>query len=97
MTAGPEKKTKDAIRALLKEIGAWYYMPVPMGYGKQAVDFIGVHRGRGFLIEAKRADGQSKGPTKRQSDTLEEAAMAGALVCVEDRLDCLNVRRMLGI
>lgn len=96
MTAGPEKKTKDAIRALLKEIGAWYYMPVPVGYGRSTVDFIGIYRGRGFVVEAKRADGKGV-VTPAQSREIEDVRAAGGWACIEDRLDCLNVRRMLGI
>lgn len=96
MTAGPEKKTKDAIRALLKEIGAWYYMPVPVGYGRSTVDFIGIHNGLGFGIEAKRPDGLGH-VSPQQKRELEAIQAAGGRICVEDRLDCLNVRRMLGI
>lgn len=96
MTAGPEKKTKDAIRALLKEIGAWYYMPVPVGYGRSTVDFLVCYKGRFYGIEAKRADGKGV-VTPAQEREIGEIVAHGGWACVEDTLECMNVRRMLGI
>ena len=96
MTAGPEKKTKDAIRALLKEIGAWYYMPVPVGYGRSTVDFLVCYKGRFYGIEAKRADGKGV-VTPAQTREIEDVRAAGGWACVEDTLECVNVRRMLGV
>lgn len=96
MTAGPEKKTKDAIRTLLKEIGAWYHMPVPVGYGTTALDFYGCYQGRFFSIEAKRADGKGV-VSPMQKRIIADIHEAGGLACVEDTLECVNVRRMLGV
>jgi hypothetical protein len=96
MTAGPEKKTKDAIRALLKEIGAWYYMPVPVGYGTTALDFYVCYKGRFYGIEAKRADGKGVVSAMQKSIMNEIVAHEGAC-CVEDTLDCRNVKKMLGL
>lgn len=97
MTHGPEKKVKDAIRALLNSIGAYYYMPVPVGFGRQGIDFFVCYQGKFYGIEAKRADGLSKGPTKRQETCMREIAEAGGGVCIEDTIECTNVRRMMGI
>lgn len=54
MAATPESKCKKRIRALLDQHQAYYIMPVTGGYGRSGVlDFCGVHRGQGFVIEAK--------------------------------------------
>ena len=50
----PEGEVKKQVKEFLDEIGAWYYMPVPMGYGRTGIkDFLGIRNGRGFGIETK--------------------------------------------
>ena len=71
-----EGKLKDKVRKLLDEAGAWYWMPVPSGYGRSTLDFIGCYRGRFFAIETKAPGGQ---PTQRQSIVIEELRGAGAM------------------
>lgn len=61
--------------------GIWYFMPVPYGYGKQALDFIGFFFGRGFAIEAKAP---GKAPTPRQDNTIEYIRASRARVFVID-------------
>lgn len=56
----PEGQVKEAVKAYLKSLGkdCWYYMPVPMGYGKRGVpDFIICYRGFFLAAETKRAKG----------------------------------------
>jgi hypothetical protein len=96
MTHGPEKKVKDAIRALLNSVGAYYYMPVPVGFGRQTLDFLVCWRGAFYGIEAKRADGRGR-VTPRQETCMREIAEAGGGACIEDTIECINVRRMMGI
>ncbi len=65
MSAGPESKVKDDIKAILKEAGAWYFMPLNKGYGRNGIpDFICCYRGYFLSIEAK-AEGQE--PTAWQA------------------------------
>ena len=90
----PEARVKDAIKKYLRGIGAWVYMPVPMGYGGSSVDFFICFEGRFYAIEAKAEVGGKV--TKRQEDTLRDVALAGGGTCVENRTDCYNVKRMLG-
>lgn len=92
----PEGKVKERIKALLKSIGAWYYMPVPTGFAGASVDFFVCWRGQFYAIEAKRADGRGT-VSARQKDTLRAVAEAGGGTCVEDTLECTNVRRMMGL
>lgn len=52
----PEGKIKDEVKKILKEAGdsCWYYMPVPMGYGRRGIpDIIGNYKGYFFVIETK--------------------------------------------
>lgn len=90
----PEARVKNAIKVYLKGIGAWFYMPVPMGFGGASIDFFVCFEGRFYGIEAKAEIGGKT--TKRQEDTLNDIAEAGGGVCVENRTDCYNVKRMLG-
>lgn len=56
----PEGKVKKEIKTYLDSIGAYYFMPVPMGYGKRTVDFLVCWRGAFIAIEAKRRKGRAK-------------------------------------
>ncbi len=89
----PEKKIKDAVRAYLKEIGAYYFMPVQMGYGASTIDFLVCHKGRFYGIETKRA-GVDKG-TPRQECIMREIAEAGGGVCLENATGLEKVRELI--
>jgi len=53
MTKGPESKLKDHVKAYLDERGAYYFMPVQMGFGAATVDFLCCVQGRFVAIETK--------------------------------------------
>lgn len=54
----PEGKVKKKVAEMLKEAGAWYFMPVIGPYGTSGIpDFIGCHAGRFFGIETKAGKG----------------------------------------
>ena len=38
-----ERHVKEALKKYLKEIGAYYFMPVQTGYGAATVDFLVCH------------------------------------------------------
>lgn len=73
----PEGRVKAAIKVVLKRVGMYYHMPVQNGMGAPSLDFVGCLRGRFIAIEAK-APGEK--PTKRQTQTRNEMAAAGAVV-----------------
>lgn len=80
----PEGKVKQKIDALLKLYGAYYLKPVQNGMGAAALDYHGVHRGYGFVIEAK-APGEHM--TDRQVRTALAARAGGAAVFCVDSTD----------
>jgi hypothetical protein len=82
----PEAKVKAGIRAVLRrhEPHVYDYMPVPGGYGRSALDYIGCCCGMFFAIEAKR---RGKVPTPRQETTIEAMELAGARVFIIDGPD----------
>ena len=79
-----ESKLKDKIKAFLRAEGAYYFMPVQMGYGAPSVDFLGCYRGKFVALETK-APGRK--PTPRQTLTLQAMADAGAEVWWGDDYD----------
>ena len=64
----PEAKVKKKVVAQLKEMGAYYFYPVPGGYGFSGVpDIVGCYKGIFFGIECK--SGSNK-PTALQDKNL---------------------------
>ncbi len=50
----PEKKVKQKVAKMLKEMGAYYFYPATGGYGRSGVpDIIGCYAGNFFGIECK--------------------------------------------
>jgi hypothetical protein len=78
----PEGRIKKKLKDLLDSYGKalYYYMPVPSGYGKSTIDYLGCARGRFFGIEAKGRPDQ--GPTVRQEGVIEDILAAGGVVFV---------------
>ena len=71
----PEGLVKKEIKSILdsKRPHLYYNMPVPGGYGKSTLDFLGCYYGRFFAIEAKRP---GKRPTERQDGIIEDILAA---------------------
>lgn len=76
MSKTPEGKRKDAVKAWLKEIGAYYFMAVQTGYGKKTLDFLCCYKGRFFAIETKGVDRDFK---PHQALLAEEIGAAGGV------------------
>lgn len=77
----PEGAVKTKIKKVLNRPFLWYDMPVPGGYGKSSLDFVGFFLGHGFAIEAKAP---GKKPTSRQEGTIADIEASGAKVFVID-------------
>ena len=89
MASTPESKVKTKIKAILKEQGAYYAMPIGTGYGNAGVpDFLCCVNGRFVAIEAKAGSGQT---TALQEKNLRDIEAAGGttLVIREDNVNAL--------
>ena len=75
----PEGKVKEKVKKLLdpRRPQLYYDMPVPSGYGKSTLDFIGCYYGRFFAVETKRS---GKELTSRQEGTRDDMRAAGGVV-----------------
>jgi len=80
MAATPESKVKAKIKAILKEHGVYYAMPIGTGYGNAGVpDFLCCINGRFLAIEAKANGGK---PTALQDKNFRDIEAAGGITCV---------------
>lgn len=69
-----ERKLKVEVMAMLDEVGAWTFMPVPTGMQRATLDFLGCYKGRFFAIETKRP---GEVPTARQTAEIQRIRDAG--------------------
>ncbi len=87
--ATPEVKVKDKVKAVLKNLGAYYVMPVTGGYGNSgAPDFLVCYKGRFIGIECKA--GRNK-PTALQEKNLREIEDAGGSALVVNEENVVDV------
>lgn len=91
MARTPEAAVKAAIKKILDEVGAYYVMYVPVGYGanKGTPDFLVCHQGRFIGIEAKAGKGKT---TALQELAIAKIRDAGGIAVVvrEDNIDWLR-------
>jgi hypothetical protein len=90
MAKTSEAKVKDKIKAILKEHGVYYAMPIGTGYGNAGVpDFLCCVDGRFFAIEAKANGGKT---TALQDKNLRDIETAGGVTCIlnEDNISVLG-------
>ena len=84
MANTPEGKVKDAVKALLKERHAWYFMPVSNGMGVVGIpDIICCYRGLFIAIEAK-APGKLHTTTPNQKRVISAINTSGGMAVVVD-------------
>lgn len=79
----PEGRVKDAVKKLLKDANAWWFMPVQTGYGSPELDFICTHpkTGKTFIVETKAPGGYL---SARQGVLTEKHTAAGHAVFIID-------------
>lgn len=95
MASTPEGKVKDAIKAVVADLGAHSRMPVPNGYGKQgALDFYICLNGLYGAIEAK-APGKFNDTTAHQDDEIRDIIAAGGVAIVIDITDKAAIRQLI--
>jgi len=87
-----EKLVKEALKKYLKSIGAYYFMPVQMGYGASTIDFFVCHKSKFYGIETKYG---AKRATPRQTEVLRQIAVAGGGTWVENSSALETTRELL--
>ena len=89
----PERKVKDKVKKVLKELGAYYAMPATGGYGSSGVpDFLVCYRGRFFGLECKANGGKT---TALQEKNLEDIRENGGVEFVVNEHNVDNLRELL--
>lgn len=87
----PEKKVKEKVKKILKELSCYYCMPSTGGYGSSGVpDIIACYQGRFIGIECK-ANGNK--PTDLQQKNLIDIlnSLGQSLVIDENNIDMLKL------
>lgn len=83
----PEGKVKKKCKEYLKEIGAWYYMPVSNGMGRVGCpDILVCHKGLFMAFETK-APGKIKNVTANQQREIDDIQCAYGLARVVDDVE----------
>ena len=89
----PEAKVKKAVKKMLDDRGAYYFMPATGGYGRSGVpDIVGCHKGIFFGIECKAGDNQ---PTALQLRELDKIQMHEGYISIVNEKNLLQVEVML--
>lgn len=89
----PEAKVKKRVREILKEMGAYYAMPMGTGYGNAGTpDFLVCIEGRFVGIECK-ANGNK--PTALQLHNMMQIRKAGGFAFVIDETNVETLRKEL--
>ncbi len=83
----PEGKVKKKCKEYLKEIGAWYYMPVSNGMGRVGCpDILVCHKGLFMAFETK-APGKIKNVTANQQREIDDIQRVNGLALVVDDVE----------
>ena len=90
----PEAKVKMKIKAIFKEEGVYYAMPIGTGYGNSGVpDFLCCVNGRFLGVEAKANGGV---PTELQKKNMKDIQSSGGVaVVINENLSDLQYLREL--
>ena len=87
MAMTPEGKGKKKCKEYLKEIGAWYYMPVSNGMGRVGCpDILVCYKGLFMAFETK-APGKIKNVTPNQEREINDIKSAYGLALVVDDVE----------
>jgi hypothetical protein len=89
----PERKVKDKVKKVLKELGAYYAMPATGGYGSSGVpDFLVCYQGRFIGLECKANGGKT---TALQEKNLEDIRKNDGVAFVVGEHNVGNLRELL--
>ena len=86
----PEAKVKSKVKKILKEVGAYYAMPMGTGFGNAGVpDFLVCYRGVFFGIEVK-ANGNNATALQQHHMALIRKAGGRSFIVNETNVDDLR-------
>lgn len=85
-----EADVKKAVKAFLKEKGAWWFMPVPGGYSRRTVDFLICYWGRFIAVETKKPG--VKSATALQFQDLYNVRQSGGYAIIENSVGLETLR-----
>ena len=89
----PEKAVKLKIQAILKDLGAYYVMPIGTGYGNAGVpDFLVCLNGYFIGIEAKAGKGKT---TALQDKNLRQIEAAGGYALIVNEQNLPDLKALL--
>jgi len=93
MAITPEKKVKDKVAKVLKQLGAYYFFPATGGYGRSGVpDIVGCYNGKFFGIECKAGKNTT---TALQELELEKIRKSGGIALVVNENNVGDVERLV--
>jgi len=93
MAMTPEKKVKDKVAKVLKQLGAYYFFPATGGYWRSGVpDIVGCYNGKFFGIECKAGKNTT---TALQELELEKIRKAGGIALVVNENNVGDVERLV--
>ena len=88
--ATPESKVKKRVKEILKNLGAYYVMPVTSGYGNSgAPDFLVCYQGKFIGLECKAGKGRVTALQQRNLDQIDFAG-GWSFVINEENVEQLN-------
>jgi hypothetical protein len=88
--ATPESKVKARVKVILKNLGAYYVMPVTSGYGNSgAPDFLVCYQGKFIGLECKAGKGRVTALQQRNLDLIDLAG-GWSFVINEENVEQLN-------
>jgi hypothetical protein len=91
MARTPEGAVKDKVKKILKDLDAWYYMPVQNGMGVVGIpDFVACINGRFVGIECK-APGKENTVTANQQRQIDGIIAAGGVALVISEPEKLSI------
>jgi Holliday junction resolvase len=91
----PEKKVKDKVKAILKDVGAYYFMPATHGFGSSGTpDIVGCLRGKFIGIECKANGGK---PTGLQEKNLMDICERGGVAILVDETGVQDLKMFLNV
>jgi len=88
----PEEAVKKKVKAILDELGAYWFMPVAGQFGRAGIpDIIACYQGEFVAIETKAGNNKTTGLQKREIERIRDNGGI-ALVINEDNLYLIKER-----